>query len=124
MRTLLCVEPGRLKLVSRPWPEEQPGRTRVRLSRIGICGTDYHIFEGSHPYLSYPRVMGHELSGHAIEASRDGRIAAGDLVVINPYLSCGTCRACRAAKPNCCENIKVLGVHTDGGMCEQISVPD
>lgn len=68
--------------------------------------------------------MGHELSGHAMEASRDGRIAAGDLVVINPYLSCGTCRACRAAKPNCCENIKVLGVHTDGGMCEQISVPD
>lgn len=124
MRTLLCVEPGRLKLVSRPWPEEQPGRTRVRLSRIGICGTDYHIFEGSHPYLSYPRVMGHELSGHAMEASRDGRIAAGDLVVINPYLSCGTCRACRADKPNCCENIKVLGVHTDGGMCEQISVPD
>ncbi len=97
---------------------------RVKIGHIGICGTDYHIYGGHQPFLAYPRVMGHELSGHATEATADGRIAAGDLVVINPYLTCGTCRACSKGKPNCCENIAVLGVHTDGGMCEEIVVPE
>jgi len=124
MKTLVCVEPGRFELTERPRPESKPGHIRVRIGHIGICGTDYHIYGGHQPFLAYPRVMGHELSGRAVEASSDGRIAAGDVVVINPYLTCGTCHACQIGKPNCCENIAVLGVHTDGGMCEEIVVPE
>ncbi len=123
MKVLVCQEPGTLELASRPRPESRPGAVRVRIGHIGICGTDYHIYGGHQPFLSYPRVMGHELSGRAMEASVDGRIAEGDLVVVNPYLTCGTCHACTIGKPNCCENIAVLGVHTDGGMCEEIVVP-
>ncbi|WP_207101683.1 alcohol dehydrogenase catalytic domain-containing protein [Paracoccus shandongensis] len=124
MKALLCVEPGTLHLTTRPRPEAKPGHVRVRIGHVGICGTDYHIYGGQQPFLNYPRVMGHELSGRALEASADGRIGEGDLVVINPYLTCGTCRACANAKPNCCENIAVLGVHADGGMCEEIVVPE
>lgn len=124
MKTLVCVEPGRFELTERPRPESKPGHIRVRIGHIGICGTDYHIYGGHQPFLAYPRVMGHELSGRAVEGSSDGRIAAGDVVVINPYLTCGTCHACQIGKPNCCENIAVLGVHTDGGMCEEIVVPE
>lgn len=124
MKALLCVEPGRIEITERPRPEGKPGHVRVRIGHIGICGTDYHIYGGHQPFLAYPRVMGHELSGRAMEASADGRIAEGDLVVVNPYLTCGTCRACTNGKPNCCENIAVLGVHTDGGMCEEIVVPE
>lgn len=124
MKALLCVEPGKLQLVSRPRPESKPGHVRVRVGHVGICGTDYHIYGGHQPFLAYPRVMGHELSGRAMEASSDGSIAEGDVVVVNPYLTCGKCRACIAGKPNCCENIAVLGVHTDGGMCEEIVVPE
>lgn len=124
MKTLVCVEPGRFELTERPRPESKPGHIRVRIGHIGICGTDYHIYAGHQPFLAYPRVMGHELSGRAVEGSSDGRIAAGDVVVINPYLTCGTCHACQIGKPNCCENIAVLGVHTDGGMCEEIVVPE
>lgn len=124
MKTLVCVEPGRFELTERPRPESKPGHIRVRIGHIGICGTDYHIYGGHQPFLAYPRVMGHELSGRAVEASSDGRIAVGDVVVINPYLTCGTCHACQIGKPNCCENIAVLGVHTDGGMCEEIVVPE
>lgn len=124
MKTLVCVEPGRFELTERPRPESKPGHVRVRIGHIGICGTDYHIYGGHQPFLAYPRVMGHELSGRAAEASADGRIAAGDVVVINPYLTCGSCHACQIGKPNCCENIAVLGVHTDGGMCEEIVVPE
>lgn len=124
MKTLVCVEPGRFELTERPRPESKPGHIRVRIGHIGICGTDYHIYGGHQPFLAYPRVMGHELSGRAAEASSDGRITAGDVVVINPYLTCGTCHACQIGKPNCCESIAVLGVHTDGGMCEEIVVPE
>ena len=124
MKALVCVEPGRFERAERPRPEDRPGHIRVRIGHIGICGTDYHIYGGQQPFLSYPRVMGHELSGEACSSSADGRIAAGDLVVVNPYLTCGTCHACTIGKPNCCERIAVLGVHTDGGMCEEIVVPE
>lgn len=124
MKALLCAAPGDLKLVQRPRPADRPGHIRVRIGHVGICGTDYHIYTGQQPFLSYPRVMGHELSGRATTSSSDGRIAAGDLVVVNPYLSCGTCHACNSGKPNCCERIAVLGVHTDGGMCAEIVVPE
>lgn len=123
MKALVCVEPGRLERQEWPRPAARPGHIRVRIGHIGICGTDYHIYGGTQPFLAYPRVMGHELSGRAMEPSSDGRIAAGDLVVVNPYLTCGRCHACRIGKPNCCEAIAVLGVHIDGGMCEEIVVP-
>jgi len=124
MRALVCEEPGKLEVASRPRPEDKPGHLRIRIEAIGICGTDYHIYGGNQPFLQYPRVMGHELSARAMADSADGRIKQGDLLVINPYLSCGECRACTTGKPNCCSNIAVLGVHTDGGMCEEIVVPE
>ncbi|WP_084410428.1 zinc-binding alcohol dehydrogenase family protein [Fulvimarina manganoxydans] len=115
----LCVEPGHFTLEERPVPSEAPdGWVLVDIAAVGLCGTDYHIFEGKHPFLAYPRVIGHELSGHIVNGPD-----AGELVVINPYLSCGTCRACRRGKPNCCTAIEVLGVHRDGGMCKRIAVP-
>ena len=124
MKALVCVQPGQFEQVEREIPTAKPGHIRIRIGHIGICGTDYHIYGGHQPFLNYPRVMGHELSGTALNASGNGEIAVGDLVVINPYLTCGTCHACTIGKPNCCENIAVLGVHTDGGMCEEIVVPE
>jgi 2-desacetyl-2-hydroxyethyl bacteriochlorophyllide A dehydrogenase len=124
MRALVCVEPGRLDLTHRPRPAGEPGQIRLRIEAIGICGTDYHIYDGNQPFLAYPRVMGHELAARALHPSADGRIAAGDLVVVNPYVTCGTCHACTIGKPNCCERIGVLGVHRDGGMCDEIVVPE
>ena len=62
MRSVVCVSPGQLELTERPDPGAPgPGWARVAIRHIGICGTDYHIFEGKHPFLEYPRVMGHEV---------------------------------------------------------------
>ena len=120
MECAVCVKPGQISLERRPFPIEAPdGWVLVDVAAIGVCGTDYHIFEGKHPFLEYPRVIGHELSGYVAEGTR-----AGELVVVNPSVSCGICRACRRGKPNCCSNIQVLGVHRDGGMCARIAVPE
>ncbi len=122
MKAILCVEPGRLEAVQRERPAVPEGWARVAVSHVGICGTDYHIFEGKHPFLEYPRIMGHEVSATVIEPGASG-LAAGTPVVVNPYISCCTCIACRKGKPNCCTAIRVLGVHTDGAFCEEITVP-
>jgi 2-desacetyl-2-hydroxyethyl bacteriochlorophyllide A dehydrogenase len=100
------------------------GEVLVRIRRVGLCGTDYHIFSGRHPFLTYPRVMGHELSGEIAEVGSQSALRPGQIVAINPYLACGHCIACRKGKPNACVNIRVLGVHIDGGMCEFVAVPE
>ncbi|MEW6633210.1 MAG: zinc-binding alcohol dehydrogenase family protein [Pseudomonadota bacterium] len=124
MKAVVCRSPGDLVLEDRAAPvAPPPGWARVKVSHVGICGTDYHIFEGKHPFLAYPRIMGHEVSGIVSERGEGVDIPVGEPVIINPYLACGNCIACRHGKPNCCVKIEVLGVHRDGAMCEEILVP-
>ncbi len=123
MLTVLCESPGKLVTEDRPRPQRQAGEVLIRVRRVGICGTDLHIFTGNQPYLSYPRVMGHELSGVVEEADDDARLAPGDPVYVMPYLSCNHCVACRQGKTNCCTTMQVLGVHRDGALTEYLCVP-
>ncbi|MDX8465000.1 zinc-binding alcohol dehydrogenase family protein [Mesorhizobium sp. VK23B] len=124
MKAVVCRSPGDLVLEERAEPgAPPPGWARVAVSHVGICGTDYHIFEGKHPFLAYPRIMGHEVSGTVDEKGEGVGLAIGEAVIINPYLACGKCIACRHGKPNCCVSIEVLGVHRDGAMCDEILVP-
>jgi 2-desacetyl-2-hydroxyethyl bacteriochlorophyllide A dehydrogenase len=123
MDALVCAAPGDLALVKRPIPIRGDHEALVRPRRIGICGTDYHIYEGKHPFLQYPRVMGHELAVEVLETPPGSGIGAGEIMVVNPYVSCGTCIACRHGKPNCCTSIAVLGVHRDGGMAGMLTLP-
>jgi len=123
MLTVLCETPGKLVAEQRPRPLRQPGEVLLRVRRVGVCGTDLHIFTGRQPYLAYPRVMGHELSGIVEEADAGSGLAPGDAVYVMPYLSCGRCIACRQGKTNCCTAIQVLGVHRDGAMTEFLAVP-
>lgn len=124
MQALVCLKPEELRLGERPDPRPAAGEVLVGVRRVGICGTDYHIYEGSHPFLEYPRVMGHELAAEVIEAPRQSALRPGQLVIVNPYVSCGECVACRKGRPNCCMHIAVLGVHRDGGMSTYLSVPE
>jgi 2-desacetyl-2-hydroxyethyl bacteriochlorophyllide A dehydrogenase len=122
MKAISCAGPGRLELVEVAPPELKPGWVRVAIRHIGICGTDYHIFEGNHPYIPYPLILGHELSGTVVDPN-GSTLKPGEPVVINPYLPCYECPACREGKTNCCETLKVIGVHGDGGMAEEIIHP-
>jgi len=123
MLTVLCERPGSLVAQERERPVRGPGEVLLRVRRVGVCGTDLHIFTGNQPYLAYPRVMGHELSGTVEEADAASGLAPGDPVYVMPYLSCGRCIACRQGKTNCCTAIQVLGVHRDGAMTELLAVP-
>jgi 2-desacetyl-2-hydroxyethyl bacteriochlorophyllide A dehydrogenase len=123
MLTVICETPGTLRAEDRPMPLRGDDEVLLRVKRVGVCGTDLHIFTGNQPYLNYPRVMGHELSGIVEKAPADSPLARGDAVYVMPYLSCGKCIACRQGRTNCCVNIQVLGVHRDGAFTEYLSVP-
>jgi 2-desacetyl-2-hydroxyethyl bacteriochlorophyllide A dehydrogenase len=123
MDVVVCREPGTLVIEQRPVPKPAPGEVLVRVKRVGMCGTDMHIFRGVQPYLTYPRVMGHEFSGEVVAAPDGSDLQPGDPVYVVPYFSCGECSACRKGRPNCCMSLAVLGVHRDGGLAEYVSVP-
>jgi 2-desacetyl-2-hydroxyethyl bacteriochlorophyllide A dehydrogenase len=123
MKSVVCESPGHLRLGLQPVPVAGPGEVLLRVRRIGVCGTDMHIFRGTQPFLAYPRVMGHELAGEVVTAPAESGLAPGDQAVVMPYLSCGDCVACRKGKTNCCTRIQVLGVHRDGGMAEYLALP-
>lgn len=122
MKTLVCTEPGSFAYSERAMPVRIAGQTLLRIRRIGICGTDLHAFEGTQPFFSYPRVLGHELAAEIVETDNPG-FRVGETVTFIPYFNCGTCIACRSGKPNCCSKISVCGVHADGGMAEYLLVP-
>jgi len=123
MKTLTCTTPRKLEYEERRKPELTEGHAILKIKRIGICGTDLHAFEGTQPFFSYPRVLGHELSGEIVDCDGSPEFAKGEIVTFIPYFNCGKCIACRNGLPNCCEKINVFGVHIDGGMAEYVSVP-
>lgn len=123
MKTLVCTKPGEFEYATAEQPQLKPGNAIIKIKRIGICGTDLHAFEGTQPYFEYPRILGHELSGELIAADGAPGFEVGEAVTFIPYFNCGTCIACRNGKQNACANIKVCGVHQDGGMVEYCSVP-
>ncbi len=125
MNGVICQEVRQLLWkTDLPEPELEPGKAIIAIRRIGICGTDLHAFQGQQPFFTYPRILGHELSG-VIEAIGDHTtdLQIGDPVSIVPYMHCGHCAACRSGKTNCCRDMRVLGVHEDGGMRQRIAVP-
>ena len=123
MKALVCTTPRQFDYINTEMPAPAEGETLLKIERIGICGTDLHAFEGTQPYFNYPRILGHELAATIVETKAVG-FTAGDKVTIIPYMHCGNCIACNSGKNNCCVNMRVFGVHIDGGMREFVTVPN
>ena len=123
MRTVVCLSPRDIKMVSKPRPVPVKGEALVRVRRVGVCAADLAVYRGTQPFLTYPKVIGQDLAGEVVKAPARSDFAVGDPVYVLPYLTCGNCMACSQGKSNCCPHIDVLGVHRDGGMAEYIVVP-
>ena len=123
MKALVCTTPRQFDYINTEMPAPAKGETLLKIERIGICGTDLHAFEGTQPYFNYPRILGHELAATILETKAVG-FTSGDKVTIIPYMHCGNCIACNSGKNNCCVNMRVFGVHIDGGMREFVTVPN
>lgn len=119
----LMTAPGEIVFREVPVPQPKANEALVKIMRIGICGSDIHVYHGKHPFTSYPVTQGHEVSGEiaALGAEVTG-LRVGQRVTIEPQVVCGQCYPCRHGKYNLCENLKVMGFQTVGTASEYFAV--
>lgn len=120
---IVLAEPGRFERRTGTLADPAPGEARIRIRRIGVCGTDIHAFHGRQPFFEYPRLLGHELGAEIIAVNGDSPLRPGEFVAVEPYLNDPASPASRRGKTNCCESLRVLGVHCDGGMRPGLNMP-
>ncbi|AZN38300.1 zinc-dependent alcohol dehydrogenase family protein [Paenibacillus albus] len=123
MKALVMEQPRVAVVKEVPYPSPKRGEVVIEVVQVGICGTDFHIFEGE--FLSpYPIIPGHEFSGviHELGEGVEG-FSVGDRVTADPSLFCGNCRYCLTNRGNQCENWGALGNTVDGSMAEYVAVP-
>ncbi|PIC63869.1 alcohol dehydrogenase [Sporosarcina sp. P13] len=126
MKAVQVPEAHKLMIIEKDCPEiKNEFDVQVKVKRVGICGSDMHIYHGTNPLATYPRVVGHEVAGEVIAIGESvTTLKVGDHVVIEPISFCGKCYACRKGRQNVCEELSVFGVHEDGGMQEIIVLPE
>ena len=107
-------------------PISVPGKDEalIKVIRAGVCGSDITVYKGKHMTATVPTVLSHEILGRieSLPEGYDGPFAVGQRVLMNPIISCGKCAACRRGLPHVCENLKLLGIHVDGGFAEYTKV--
>lgn len=125
MKAIRLSKPWEIGCVDIDKPIPKENEALIRVVAAGICGSDIGAFRGANKLVSYPRIIGHELTGivESIPDDNKNHIRVGDRVVVDPYLYCGHCYPCSIGRTNCCENLHVLGVHVDGGMSEYYCHP-
>lgn len=125
MKAIKIQKPWEVSCVDMDKPVPLKGEALIKIVSAGICGSDIGAFRGTNGLVSYPRVIGHELAGIIEEISIDNPkgLKVGDRVIVDPYIYCGKCYPCSIGRTNCCNDLKVLGVHIDGGMAEYYCHP-
>lgn len=125
-KTMLQQEmtaPHVIKFNEVPVPEVKPGQVLVQIKRIGVCGSDIHVYHGQHQFVTYPVIQGHEVSGKIVEVGEGAEnYRVGQKVTIQPQVVCGECYPCRHGKYNLCEKLKVMGFQTTGTASEFFAV--
>jgi len=123
MLQAIMVEPGKIEFQEVPVPEIKPDQIKIKMKRIGVCGSDIHVNHGKHPYTSYPVVQGHEVAAEVVEiGSEVTNVKSGDMVTIQPQVVCGKCYPCTHGMYNACEELKVMGFQTTGMASEYFVV--
>lgn len=126
MKAIRIPEANVIELIEVEEPKiEQTNDVKVKIKRVGICGSDMHIYHGTNPLATYPRIVGHEVVGEVVEVGASvQKLVTGDHVAIEPISYCGECYACKNDRPNVCKEVSVFGVHEDGGMREFVVLPE
>ena len=125
MKAVYMEKPWNIEISDVQMPKPKEGEALLRVKSAGICGSDIGAFRGTNGLVSYPRIIGHEIAGEVISIPENNNngIKPGDRVIVDPYLYCGHCYPCSIGRTNCCVDLKVLGVHVDGGMAEYFCHP-
>ena len=126
MKALKIYEPYKLEIIDIEKPSiDEKNNVLVKMTATGICGSDVGIYHGTNAAATYPRIIGHEMVGVVDEVGENvTKLKVGDRVIVNQVTSCGNCYPCSINRGNVCDDLKVRGVHIDGGYREYIAVPE
>ncbi len=109
------TRPGEIEFQDVPIPQIGENEVLIKIMRIGICGSDIHVYHGEHPFTKYPVTQGHEVSGEIMKIGAQVHgLRAGQRVTVEPQVVCGKCHPCRNGKYNLCEKLRVMGFQTTG----------
>lgn len=124
MRALVLKGPRQASIETVPDPQASEKDFLLRVRMVGFCGSDLNSFRGLNPLISFPRILGHEVSATVVRGNgRESELAPGTDVALCPYTGCGECASCRRGRSNACQFNQTLGVQRDGALCEYIVVP-
>jgi threonine dehydrogenase-like Zn-dependent dehydrogenase len=124
MRAVIMNGPFDMETGTWETPRPGPGEVLVSVGAAGICAGDMYFYLGKNPYAVYPQICGHEIAGLVSELGEGVRgPEPGTVVVVEPFIGCGTCYPCRVGKSNCCMNLTIIGVHQPGGYAEYLTAP-
>lgn len=119
----VMTAPKEITFQTVPVPKPAANQVLLKIRRIGICGSDIHVYHGMHPFTSYPVTQGHEVSGEVVELGADVKeFRVGQKVTVEPQVYCGKCYPCTHGKYNLCESLKVMGFQTTGTASEYFAV--
>src|SRR5579872_5187527 len=121
VKALVLKSPGKASVETVPEPMVAPGELLLKVRMVGFCGSDLNSFRGRNPLVTFPRILGHEVSATIIEG--DSALPSGTDVALSPYTACGRCASCRRGRPNACQFNQTLGVQRDGALSEFVSMP-
>lgn len=126
MNAIKILKPYDLQVIDIPKPQiDEKNNILIKMTTAGICGSDVGIYHGTNAAATYPRIIGHEMVGRVVEVgSNVSHLKVGDRVIIDQVTNCGECYPCQKGRGNICDNLKVRGVHIDGGYREYITVPE
>ena len=126
MKAVRINKPFEIEVIEMDKPEiDEQNNVLIKMTAAGICGSDVHIYHGTNAAATYPRVIGHEMVGQVVEVGDNvTKVKPGDRVIVDQVVNCGTCYACKINRGNVCADLKVRGVHIDGGYREYIAVPE
>jgi L-iditol 2-dehydrogenase len=123
MQQAIMIKPGQIEFREIPVPQLKPDEVLIQVKRIGICGSDIHVYHGLHPFTSYPVVQGHEVAGVIADVGKQVKgLAKGEKVVFMPQVTCGKCYPCRHGMYHICDHLKVMGFQTNGAAQEYFPV--
>ncbi len=119
----VMTAPGVIEFRNVEIPEAKNGQVLVKIKKIGVCGSDIHVYHGKHPFTKYPVTQGHEVSGQIVSLGENVEgLSVGQKVTIEPQVFCGKCYPCTHGKYNLCEELKVMGFQTTGTASEFFAV--
>ena len=124
MKALVWKGPSLMEIEESPKPDLRPGWVLLAVEDSGICGSEIGAFLGHNELRRPPLIMGHEFSGLVTELGPEvPREWQGQLVTVNPILSCGQCRTCRRGLRQLCASRKIIGVDYPGSYAEFVAAP-